>query len=81
MPIKRYRETLGPMALIIRLGAIVVTATFVTLGLGLWVDKRLGISPCGLVIFMLIGVVISVVGVYRAVQRVYDQYGSPKEES
>ncbi|MFQ5340393.1 MAG: AtpZ/AtpI family protein [Anaerolineae bacterium] len=68
------------MALIIRLGAIVVTAVLLTLALGLWIDNRLGTSPCGLLIFMLIGIVISVTGVYRAVQQVYDQYGLPKEE-
>ena len=68
------------MALIIRLGAIIVTAVLLTLALGLWVDNRLGTSPCGLLIFMLIGIVISVTGAYRAVQQAYDQYELPKEE-
>lgn len=77
---KRYRETLGPVALIIRLGAIVVTAVLLTLTLGLWIDSRLRTSPCGLLVFMLIGIVISITGVYRAVQQVYGQYGSSKEE-
>ncbi|MFQ5594083.1 MAG: AtpZ/AtpI family protein [Anaerolineae bacterium] len=78
--IKQYRETLGPIALIIRLGAIVVTAVLLTLTLGLWIDNRLSTSPCGLLVFMLIGIVISVTGVYLVVQQVYDQYGSTKEE-
>jgi F0F1-type ATP synthase assembly protein I len=74
------KETLGPMALIMRLGAIVITAIFLTLGLGLWIDKQLGSSPCGLLIFMHIGVVISIIGVYRTVQGIYDKYAPPKEE-
>lgn len=77
--IKRYRETLGPMALVMRLGAIVVTAILLTLALGLLIDNRFGTSPCGLLLFMIIGVVISITGVYRTVQRVYNEYAPPKE--
>lgn len=62
-----------------RLGAIVVTAIFVTLLLGLWIDRRFGISPCGLLLFMIVGVVVSTLGVYRIVQDSYTKYAPPKE--
>lgn len=75
----RFRETIGPMALIMRLGAIVVAAVFLPLALGLLVDSRFGTSPFGLLIGMLLGVVISIIGVYRAVQQAYEQYSPPKE--
>ncbi len=75
----RFRETVEPMALIMRLGAIVVAAVFLPLGLGLLVDNRFGTSPFGLLIGMLLGVVLSIVGVYRAVKQMYDRYSPPKE--
>lgn len=62
-----------------RLGAIVVTTILITLALGLWIDKRLGIAPCGLLLFMLIGVALSITAVYRTVQDVYEKYAPPKE--
>ncbi|MFQ5855392.1 MAG: AtpZ/AtpI family protein [Anaerolineae bacterium] len=64
-----------------RLGAIAATATLLPLALGLLIDSRLGTTPCGLLTFMIIGVVISIAAVYHTVQQEYDQYGSPKEES
>lgn len=67
------------MAVVMQLGAIVVTAIFLTLALGLWVDRQLGISPCGLLCFMFIGVIVSITGVYRTVQRIYDEFAPPKE--
>lgn len=80
IPIRdQFKETLGPMALILRLGAIVSTAVLLTLALGLWVDHRLGISPCGLLVFMLVGIAISITGVYRVVQDSYNQHAPPKE--
>lgn len=63
------------MALIIRLGAIVVATVLLTLALGLWIDSRFGTSPCALLIFTFIGVVTSTTAVYRAVQQEYDRYG------
>jgi len=75
----RFREAVEPMALIMRLGAIVVGAVFLPLALGLLIDNRFGTSPFGLLIGMLLGVVISTIGVYRAVKQVYEQYSSPKE--
>jgi len=67
------------MSVVMRLGAIVVAAIFLTLALGLWIDRYLGTSPFGLLFCMFLGVVLSIVGVYRAVQQVYDQYSPPKE--
>lgn len=69
------------MALVTRLGAIVVTAILVSLALGLWIDHQFGISPCGLLVFMLIGVVVSVIAVYRTIQDTYEEYQPPKEET
>jgi F0F1-type ATP synthase assembly protein I len=79
LPIHRLKDTLEPLGLIMRLGAIVVTAVFLTLALGLWLDNRLGTSPFGLLSCMIIGVVMAMIGVYRTVQQVYDRYSPPKE--
>jgi F0F1-type ATP synthase assembly protein I len=62
-----------------RLSAIVVTAIFVTLLLGLWIDRQFGISPCGLLLFTIIGVATSTLGVYRIVQDSYRKDAPPKE--
>lgn len=62
-----------------RLGAIVVTSVLLTLALGLWIDKRLDVFPCGLLTFMFIGVAVSIIGVYRTVQEAYNESAPPKE--
>jgi F0F1-type ATP synthase assembly protein I len=79
VPIKQLKDTVVPVALIIRLGAIVVGGILGTLALGILIDKLFGISPCGLLLFMFIGIIVSIIGVYRAVQDTYDNILPPEE--
>ncbi len=68
------REFAGPVALIIRLGAIVVTSTLLPVACGLWMDQRLHSLPILTLIGLLSGTLISVVAVYRAVLQSYEEY-------
>ncbi|NOZ06630.1 MAG: AtpZ/AtpI family protein [Chloroflexi bacterium] len=68
------RDIAGPVALIIRLGAIVVTSTVLPVVLGLWLDERLHTLPIFTLIGLIGGTIISVLTVYRAVMESYVQY-------
>jgi F0F1-type ATP synthase assembly protein I len=69
------RKTVGPIAVIIQLGAVVVTTTLLPLIVGLWLDLQLRTTPWILLIGMLVGVVSSTVAVYRVITSLYKRSG------
>jgi len=73
------REIASPVALIIQLGAIVVTSTVLPVALGLWLDQRLHTLPILTLIGLLSGTLISVLAVYRAVTASYEKYAPHKQ--
>lgn len=69
------RSTVGPISVILQLGAMVVVATLLPLFVGLWLDTRLHTVPWITLIGMLVGVVSSIVVVYRVIASRYKQSG------
>ncbi len=69
------RNTVGPISVILQLGAMVVVATLLPLFVGLWLDTRLRTVPWMTLVGMLVGVVSSVVVVYRVIASRYNQSG------
>ncbi len=67
----RVRNTVGPMSVIIQLGAMVVVATLLPLFVGLWLDIQLHTVPWITLMGMLVGVVSSIVAVYRVIASRY----------
>ncbi len=65
------RNTVGPMSVIIQLGAMVVVATLLPLFVGLWLDIQLHTVPWITLMGMLVGVVSSIVAVYRVIASRY----------
>ncbi len=69
------RKTVGPIAVIIQLGAVVVTTTLLPLFIGLWLDLHLRTTPWIMLVGMLVGVVSSTVVVYRVITSLYKRSG------
>lgn len=67
------RNTVGPISVIIQLGAMVVVTTLLPLFVGLWLDKQLHSVPWITLIGMLVGVVTSIATVYRVIASRYKQ--------
>lgn len=65
------RNTVGPISVIIQLGAMVVVATLLPLFVGLWLDIQLHTVPWITLMGMLVGVVSSIVAVYRVIASRY----------
>ncbi len=72
---KRIGKTIGPISVIIQLGAIVAVATLLPLGAGLALDARLHTTPWATLIAMIIGVIAAVAGVYGVISRQYKNLG------
>lgn len=69
------RKTVGPISVIVQLGAMVVVATLLPLFVGLWLDRQLHTAPWSTLIGMLVGVLSSIVVVYRVITSRYKQSG------
>jgi F0F1-type ATP synthase assembly protein I len=69
------RNTVGHISVILQLGAMVVVATLLPLFVGLWLDVRLHTVPWITLIGMLVGVVSSIVVVYRVIASRYKRSG------
>ena len=58
-------------ALILQLGATVVTATLLPLLIGIWLDNQLNTAPWITLVGLAIGILLAVVAVYRKITTVY----------
>ncbi len=67
------RKAVGPIAIIIQLGAMVSVATLLPLFVGLWLDIQLHTTPWITLVGMLVGVVAAVAAVYRVIASLYKQ--------
>ena len=67
----RVRETIGPIALIIQLGATIVVATILPLLIGIWLDTRLNAAPWITLIGLAVGIILAVTSVYHTISSSY----------
>lgn len=65
------RETIGPIALIIQLGATIVVATLLPLFVGIWLDGRLNTAPWITLIGLGVGITGAVASVYNTISSNY----------
>ncbi len=72
---KFVRKTIGPVTLIMQLGAIVTVSTLLPLGLGLWLDTQLHTMPFLTLVALVVGTIAAVAGVYRVISRQYNNLG------
>jgi F0F1-type ATP synthase assembly protein I len=69
------RGTIGPISIIISLGALVVVATLLPLVAGLWLDSQLKTTPWLTLVGLVVGVIAALIGVYRVISEQYKQSG------
>lgn len=69
------RNTIGPVALILHLGASIVVATLLPLVVGLWLDRLLHTTPWITLVASLVGVVTAIATVYRIITTQYKKLG------
>jgi F0F1-type ATP synthase assembly protein I len=67
------RDTWTGLALVFRLSALTLGATFGSLLLGILIDRTLSTAPLGTLCLMVIGILIGTVGVYRSVKEANQQ--------
>ena len=65
------RETIGSIALIIQLGAMVVVVTILPLLIGIWLDRRLNTSPWITLLSLGVGIFAAVTAVYNIISSNY----------
>ena len=64
-------ELLKLGALLSTVGVAMVIATFIGLALGIWLDRRLGTSPCFTLLFLLVGVAAGFWNLWKLAKRTY----------
>jgi F0F1-type ATP synthase assembly protein I len=67
------RETWTGVALVFRLSALTLGATFVPLVIGVWIDRTFRTAPFGALSLIVLGILGGTIGVYRIVQDAYRQ--------
>jgi F0F1-type ATP synthase assembly protein I len=75
------RETITGIALVFRLSALTLGATFAPLLIGIWIDRTFGTAPFGALICIVLGILGGTVGVYRIVQDAYHQLAPPGDQN
>ncbi len=73
------REPMLGFGLIIQLTLVIVLAILVPLGLGLVLDRLLKTSPFITLFFMVLGITLGTVGVYREVNAIYNRVAGGKK--
>ncbi|MFQ5887011.1 MAG: AtpZ/AtpI family protein [Anaerolineae bacterium] len=61
------RKPISTLAFVAQLGCLVSFSVLGCLGLGLWIDRRLGTSPWALLLFMVLGMFLGILIVYGLV--------------
>ncbi len=68
------------VALVFRLSALTLSATFAPLLLGVWIDRTFGTAPFGALVLIVLGILGGTIGVYRIVQDAYVQVSQHRDE-
>ncbi|MBI3943657.1 MAG: AtpZ/AtpI family protein [Chloroflexi bacterium] len=63
------KDIVLPIALILQLMVMIVVISAGSLLVGVWLDRRLGTTPILIIVFMIIGLVLTMLTVYRIAKR------------
>jgi F0F1-type ATP synthase assembly protein I len=65
------KKSLGPLKgyhLAMQISSILLCSAFGSLGAGLWLDNQLGTLPWLTLVFMILGIVVGMITIYRTVK-------------
>ncbi|MEW5958634.1 MAG: AtpZ/AtpI family protein [Chloroflexota bacterium] len=68
-PMKKYWGLLKGYQLVLQISSILVCSVFGALLGGIWLDRKLGSSPCLMLVLMVVGVIFAMVAIYRTVNK------------
>jgi F0F1-type ATP synthase assembly protein I len=68
-------KQIGALGVVLQLGWVFALCTLIPLGLGIWLDRRLGTAPLFILVGALVGIVASTVGAVRIVIRNIEALG------
>lgn len=72
--------TLRGLAMLATMGIAMVVATFIGLGIGIWLDKTFGTKPWFTLIFLLLGIAAGFRNIYEMAKRYGDTDGGKDRE-
>ena len=67
-------RNLGPL---LQLGWVVALSVLLPLGLGIWLDRRLGTAPLFILVGALAGIIAGTIGAVRVATRTIEALGRP----
>ena len=67
---KKHMDLLKGYELVLQISSILLCSIFGALFGGIWLDRKLGSSPCLMLVLMVVGVVVAMVVIYRLVNEV-----------
>ncbi len=73
-------ELWSGLALLLRVSALTISATFGAILLGIWLDRILGTAPFGTLCWVVLGITIGTIGVYRMVNEANQHVSGGKEQ-
>jgi F0F1-type ATP synthase assembly protein I len=65
------RNTVGPIAVIVQLGATILVATLLPLLVGLWLDGIFHTTPWITLVALVVGVILAIATVYNVISTQY----------
>lgn len=63
----------------LQLGWVVAFSLLIPLGIGLWLDKRLGTTPLFIIVGMVVGILAATVGTVRIAFRMMDRLSQERK--
>jgi len=67
---RRFAVTLG---LVYQLGGLIICSVLGSFFLGMWLDRRLGSTPCLIVVSVILGFAVAMIGAYRIVTKLSER--------
>jgi F0F1-type ATP synthase assembly protein I len=66
---EQLRQATANAALGFQIAGLIACSVFGSLFLGIWLDRRLGIAPCAIIVMMVLGIAVAIVGAYNLAKR------------
>ena len=73
------KDVFRSLGIATQVGLTVVASILIPLFLGLWLDDRLGTTPCATLIFVIVGILVGSISTYRLASSLVEQAGLKQE--
>jgi len=73
------KDVFRSLGIATQVGLTVVVSILVSLFLGLWLDNKLGTTPCATLIFVIVGILVGSISTYRLASSLVEKAGLKQE--